>query len=200
MNKVVLVGMLGLAVSGCASQRDVARQISELEMRRMAVEMGLADRVTKTEAGVANVEAKVATVEATANTALATSQAALKLAEGKFSFTPVAAEQVYLFNRGSTKLSSDAKARLSTLAANLKANNRNVQIEIQGHTDSVGAALWNEEVGKARAESVRTFLYAQGVALNRMSAVSLGESAPIGENETAAGRAANRRVVMLFKM
>jgi outer membrane protein OmpA-like peptidoglycan-associated protein len=169
-------------------------------MRRLAVEMGLADRVTKTEANVAKVVANVAKVEATANTALATSKTALKLAEGKFNFTPVAAELVYLFDLGSTKLNKDVEAKLANLAANLKANNKNVQIEIQGHTDSIGTARWNQEVGKARAESVRTFLYTQGVALNRMSAVSLGESTPVGANETAAGRAANRRVVMLFKM
>ncbi|MEI6485313.1 MAG: OmpA family protein [Sphingomonadales bacterium] len=200
MNKFVFVCVMGLAVCGCASKRNVARQVSELEMRRLAVEMGLADRITKTEANVATVASGVAQVEATANTALATSKAALKLAEGKFNFTPVAAEQVFLFDRGSSKLSRDAQARLSMLAANLKANNMNVQIEIQGHTDSVGSAKLNQDVGLLRAGNVRTFLYLQGVALNRMSVVSMGDTAPVGTNETASGRAANRRVVMLFKM
>ena len=186
MKKTLGLVALSLLASGCASERQVARKLSELEMRRMAVEMALADRVTK--------------VEATASTALATSRSAMKLAEGKFSFEAVAPEQVILFDTGSATLTVDARSRLSSLAANLKTANRNVFIEIQGHTDALGDPATNLKVGLNRAESVRTFLYQQGVALNRMSVVSLGETAPAGSNQTAAGRAANRRVVLSFKM
>lgn len=177
---------LCLLASGCATDRQVARSLSELEMRRIAVETGLAERVTK--------------VEATASTALATSRSALKLAEGKFSYEQAGPEQVVHFDKASAQLSLDARARLTALAANLKSSNRNVFIEIQGHTDDAGGPELNLRVGQARAESVRTFLYQQGVALNRMSVVSFGETAPANSSQTAAGRQANRRVVLLFKM
>lgn len=186
MNRTLGLAALCLLASGCASERYVARKLSELEMRRLAAEMGLAERLTK--------------VEATASTALSTSQSAMKLAEGKFSYSPAAPDQVILFENGSAKLTMEARNRLTALATNLTSNNRNIFIEIQGHTDSVGDQALNLKVGQARAESVRTFLYQQGVALNRMSAVSLGESAPANSNQTAAGRAANRRAVLLFKM
>lgn len=186
MKKTLGTVALCLLVSGCASERHVARKLSELEMRRLAVEMGLADRLTK--------------VETTASTALSTSRSAMKLAEGKFSFDSVAPEQVILFELGSSTLTADARNRLSSLATNLKSANRNVFIEIQGHTDAAGDPALNLKVGLSRAESVRTFLYQQGVALNRMSVVSLGETSPASPNQTAAGRAANRRAVLLFKM
>ncbi len=186
MKKILGVAALCLLASGCASERHVARKLSELEMRRLAAEMGLAERVAK--------------VEATASAALSTSQSAMKLAEGKFSYAPAAPEQVILFDNASSKLTMDARTRLAAIAANLTSSNRNIFIEIQGHTDSVGDPALNLKVGQARAESVRTFLYQQGVALNRMSVVSLGETAPASPNKTAAGRAANRRAVLLFKM
>lgn len=186
MKKTLGAIALCLLASGCATDRQVARKLSELEMRRIAVEIGLAERVTK--------------VEATASTALETSRSALKLAEGKFSYEQAAPEQVILFDKASAKLSLDARTRLTALAANLKSANRNVFIEIQGHTDAAGNPELNLKVGQARAESVRAFLYQQGVALNRMSVLSFGESAPAGSNQTPAGRQANRRAVLLFKM
>lgn len=186
MKKALGLTILFISVSGCATERHVARELSELEMRRLAVETGMADRLTK--------------VEATATTALSTSRSAMKLAEGKFSFDSAAPEQVILFDQGSASLNVEARARLSSIAANLKSANRNVFIEIQGHTDAVGNPSLNQKVGLARAESVRTFLYREGVALNRMSVVSFGETAPVSANQTLAGRAANRRAVLLFKM
>jgi outer membrane protein OmpA-like peptidoglycan-associated protein len=99
-----------------------------------------------------------------------------------------------------TKLNAPGEARLRELADKLKASNRAVFIEIQGHTDSIGRADLNELVGLKRAENVRSFLYKQGIALNRMSTVSLGEFAPVAANLTEAGRAANRRVTLVVKI
>jgi outer membrane protein OmpA-like peptidoglycan-associated protein len=105
----------------------------------------------------------------------------------------------FLFAIGSVSLDAAAKQRITELAGHLKAGNRNLFIEIEGHTDAVGSADRNDIVGLRRAESVRTFFSEQGVALNRMSTISRGERSPVGSYLTAAGRAANRRVVITIK-
>jgi OOP family OmpA-OmpF porin len=69
-----------------------------------------------------------------------------------------------------------------------------VQIEVAGHTDSVGSEELNRELSQARAETVRQLLIGFGVAEDRLTAVGYGESQPIQDNVTSVGRAANRRV------
>jgi len=94
-------------------------------------------------------------------------------------------------------LSPEAEARLAELTQRLKAENRNVYLEIQGHTDATGDADYNEELGQARAEAVRRFLSRDGIALNRMATISYGEEEPVASNETPEGRAQNRRVAIV---
>jgi outer membrane protein OmpA-like peptidoglycan-associated protein len=79
----------------------------------------------------------------------------------------------------------------------LKNDNRNVYLEIQGHTDSAGPDSLNRRLGEERAEAVRLFLNQHGVALNRMSTISYGEKDPMASNKTRSGRAQNRRVVLV---
>ena len=86
---------------------------------------------------------------------------------------------------------------LGNFANRLKAENRNVYLEIQGHTDATGADMYNYKLGEERAEAVRRYLNAKGVALNRMSTISYGKSEPIDDNKTKDGRAKNRRVVVV---
>lgn len=69
-----------------------------------------------------------------------------------------------------------------------------VQIEVAGHTDSVGGEEMNRELSQQRAETVRQLLIGFGVAEDRLTAVGYGESQPIQDNVTSVGRAANRRV------
>ena len=83
---------------------------------------------------------------------------------------------------------------LAVLAARLKSDNRNVYLEIQGHTDATGAEDYNQQLGLKRAEAVRRQLHSQGVALERMATISYGEDAPVVDNSTPEGRARNRRV------
>jgi outer membrane protein OmpA-like peptidoglycan-associated protein len=82
-------------------------------------------------------------------------------------------------------------------AQKLKTDNKNVYLEIQGHTDASGPPAVNRRLGEERAEAVRRFLNQQGVALNRMATISYGEDAPVAPNDTRAGRAQNRRVVVV---
>jgi OOP family OmpA-OmpF porin len=71
-----------------------------------------------------------------------------------------------------------------------------ITFEIQGHTDSDGSAEHNEGLSARRATTVRDYLVSNGVSVNRMTVRGYGESQPIADNTTAAGKAENRRVVL----
>jgi outer membrane protein OmpA-like peptidoglycan-associated protein len=95
------------------------------------------------------------------------------------------------------ELSPEATARLDAFAEKLKADNRNVYIEVQGHTDASGAKDYNYKLGEERAEAVRRYLNQKGVALNRMNTISYGPDAPVASNTDRQGRQQNRRVVLI---
>lgn len=185
MNKAWIAFGLGLTTIGCTTHREVERAVSELEMRRLAVENALAGRVTK--------------VEQVAATALTVASEAKKEAQGKFVYDTIMGRETIGFGPGDVKLNAEAQARLVTLVGKLKASNRNVFLEIEGHTDTLGRPRVNDVMGLRRAEGVRAFLFKQGVALNRMSTISFGQYIPAATNKTAAGRAQNRRVVIVIK-
>ena len=69
-------------------------------------------------------------------------------------------------------------------------------IRIAGHTDSTGSESYNQQLSERRAESVKQALASQGVNPARMNAVGFGESQPIADNSTEAGRQLNRRVTI----
>lgn len=166
------VVMAGLLASGCASHRFVRDQ-------------------------VAVVDTRVTRVEGTAGEALARANAAHKLAEGKFLYEVVLSDDSVKFPVDRHALSPEAEARLAEFAQRLKSENRNVYLEIQGHTDATGPEAYNDQLGEARAEAVRKYLSQQGVALNRMATISYGEEAPVAPNDNADGRAQNRRVAIV---
>jgi outer membrane protein OmpA-like peptidoglycan-associated protein len=143
------------------------------------------------------VHQQVAPAHATANEALQRANAAHKLAEGKFLYETTFADDSLKFRSGQHELSPEAQARLSELAAKLRADNRDVYVEVQGFTDSTGSEARNMTLGEARAEAVRRYLHRQGVPLNRMATISYGEADPVASNATAEGRAQNRRVVVV---
>ncbi|HUG27910.1 MAG TPA: OmpA family protein, partial [Gemmatimonadales bacterium] len=67
-------------------------------------------------------------------------------------------------------------------------------VEVIGHTDWIGTNEYNMRLSRARAESVKNFLIARGVAADRVATAWFGEERPVATNETDAGRAQNRRV------
>jgi outer membrane protein OmpA-like peptidoglycan-associated protein len=69
-------------------------------------------------------------------------------------------------------------------------------IQIAGHTDSTGTEVYNQELSERRAMSVQNALVNQGVAPARMRTIGFGESQPVADNTTEAGRQLNRRVVI----
>jgi len=69
-----------------------------------------------------------------------------------------------------------------------------VAVGIQWHTDSVGPDAYNMSLGQRRADSVKSFFVGKGLSGSRLTTKSFGESQPIATNDTAEGRALNRRV------
>ena len=67
---------------------------------------------------------------------------------------------------------------------------------MNGHADRLGSAQYNQKLSERRAETVASYLEGKGVAVGRLSSSGAGESAPVGDNNTAEGRAQNRRVVL----
>ncbi len=82
-------------------------------------------------------------------------------------------------------------------ALNLLRENPGLVLELQGHTDSEGSPAYNLDLSQRRADSVRDWLLARGIAPERLVARGYGESAPRASNATPAGRAENRRSELL---
>jgi OOP family OmpA-OmpF porin len=101
------------------------------------------------------------------------------------------------FDFDKSDLTPEAKAELDR-AAKIMQDNPDVTLELQGNTDSVGSAAYNQALGKRRAKAVFDYLQAKGIDPNRLKAVSFGEDKPVASNTTAAGRAQNRRVDMVI--
>jgi len=99
------------------------------------------------------------------------------------------------FETNSAKLTSDSPEILDGVAQSLK-DWPDVKVEIGGYTDSTGTESYNQSLSKARADSVRAYLIKRGVASSRLVTKGYGESDPIADNDTAEGRAKNRRVVL----
>jgi outer membrane protein OmpA-like peptidoglycan-associated protein len=109
----------------------------------------------------------------------------------------VLSDDAIKFRVDKAELTPEAEARLAAFTEKLKSENKNVYVEIQGHADSTGPTAYNEHLGEERAEAVRRYLNRQGMALNRIGTISYGEEAPVAPNNTRAGRAQNRRVVLI---
>ena len=142
-------------------------------------------------------EPRLLQLDRTSNEALERGIASGKLAEGKVVYSVVLADNAAKFDSGRSSLSAETRQQLAELVNQLRADSKNIYLEIQGHTDSVGSAQRNRRLGLNRAEAVRLFLSRQGIALNRMATISYGEDAPVAGNDDPAGRAANRRVVIV---
>ena len=69
-----------------------------------------------------------------------------------------------------------------------------MRLEISGHTDATGPEHLKRSLSQARADTVRRFLITQGVDEGRLSARGYGDTLPVADNRTEAGRALNRRV------
>lgn len=104
-----------------------------------------------------------------------------------------------LFETGQAAIRPESAAILAEVGALLK-NEPALALEIQGHTDNVGARDANLRLSSERAASVKAHLVATfGVAANRLTTAGFGDTRPVADNATEAGRAQNRRVELLKK-
>lgn len=173
---VMLLAALVVSASGCATRSYVDESVARLDAR-LDEQNARIDQLTET-----------------SRQALERATDAGVLAQGKFLYSVVFTDDGVTFDSEQASLSEGARARLGKLAGDLLADNQNVFLEIQGHTDATGQESYNQWLGLQRAEAVRHHLHSQGVALGRMATISYGENAPLEPNNTAEGRASNRRV------
>lgn len=98
------------------------------------------------------------------------------------------------FETNKATLTADAKAILDAAVSTLKSVEKNVQLRVEGHTDSRGSEAYNMALSQRRAEAVVDYLVSQGIDANSLLPFGMGETQPVAGNDTAAGQAANRRV------
>lgn len=97
------------------------------------------------------------------------------------------------FDTDKATLRPESEATLNQVLALLKAKPE-LRLEVGGHTDSQASDTYNLDLSKRRAQAVVKWLVDREIAAARLSAAGFGESRPVADNETAAGRALNRRV------
>ena len=212
---IVPVVALAAGTTGCATKKFVRTEVGavnekvttltsrveENETRIKANETKIAEVDTKYDQRVGQVDQKAT---AAGQSATQAAQAA-KDVDGKLTtFEANSRKLVYGlvlneaqggFKFAKAALPDEAKAQLDKLVANVAADPKAVFFEIEGHTDSTGAAMTNEMIGLERAEAVKRYLYEQHhVPLHKISVISYGETKPVDSNGTRAGRARNRRV------
>ena len=175
-----------ISLGGCATKDFVREQVAAEDTK-----------VQSTQSQVNQHETHLTKLDQATKDALDRATAAGKLAEGKFLYSMVLSDDSVKFKADSSKLSPEAQQRLTDFADKLKNDNRNVYLEIQGHTDARGKDAINSRLGEERAEAVRLFMNQHGVPLNRMSTISYGKQDPVADNKTRVGRAQNRRVVLI---
>ncbi len=184
---------LALAGTGCATKKFVGSEVTRVNDRVSGVE----SQVEEAQVRLGDHEKKIAANSRTAQEALERAIASGKLAEGKLLYETVLTDDRVKFGFDRAELSQGARAALEEFATGLKSQNKNVYVEIQGHTDGVGVDDYNEKLGQSRADAARLYLARQGIPLHRMSSISYGEMAPIADNRSREGRAQNRRVVLV---
>ena len=105
------------------------------------------------------------------------------------------AAQNIFFATGSSKLLAKSYKSLKDVAQILK-DNPSYKVAIDGHTDNTGSDELNQKLSEKRANAVKEYMKGNGVDESRMTATGYGETKPVADNKTAAGRAKNRRVEM----
>lgn len=197
---IITLAILAVLATGCATKKYVGQEVGAVNTRVDEVETQVEEAQQGIRGNRQELERQGGEIQQTSKTAreaLDRALAAGKLAEGKLLYEVALTDDKVRFAFDEAELGDEAKAILGEFAAQLKADNRNVYVEIQGHTDSIGSDDYNHRLGLERAEAVRRQLNEDGIPLHRMSVISYGESAPVADNGNREGRAQNRRVVLV---
>jgi outer membrane protein OmpA-like peptidoglycan-associated protein len=97
------------------------------------------------------------------------------------------------FRNNTAELIFESNQYLDPIVKALK-ENTDIEIEVRGHTDSMGKYTKNMQLSQMRAEAVRQYIISQGIDSQRVRAAGFGPNSPVADNRTAAGRAQNRRI------
>jgi len=194
-----VVGIILFGMTGCASKNYVQEQITQSVDTKVAEtqEQVEANRmeIDQLKEAAANQDELVTKLSDTTVEALERAEEAGKAAEGRLLYDFTFTHESVHFGFDNCDLSGEANAALDAFAANVKTENKDIYIEIQGHTDDIGTEEYNMMLGQARADAVRWYLHTQhGIALHRMHTISYGEFKPVVDNGTRKDRAINRRV------
>ena len=191
---VVVAGLFLSGMIGCATEQYVKNQVA-------AIDNEIAEIRNKTEANrmeIASLKKSTMKHSQTVQEAMSRAEEAHKIAEGKLLYEATISGDSVHFGFDISSLSDEAKECLDIFAGVMKEENKNIYIEIQGHTDNIGPEEHNLKLGQARAEKVMRYLHTElGIPLHRMNAFSYGESKPVVENDTPSNRATNRRVTIV---
>jgi len=184
-----------LAQSIEATQQETrANQARIGEVDKKTDQVGIWAKEAQTTAATANSAA--ATANSTATAAVAKIDA-VEASTKRLIYEVVISEDQGNFKFGSAALPEAVQQRIDQMIADLKANPRGNFVEIEGHTDATGDKMVNQRIGEERAEAVKRYLYeTHQVPLHKMNVISWGEDKPVSPNNTRAGRAQNRRVVI----
>ena len=109
----------------------------------------------------------------------------------------IAAENIF-FETAKSTLLPKSFPKLNDVVSILK-DNPSFKLTIDGHTDFVGNDAYNQTLSEQRAASVRSYLISKGISESRLTSFGYGESRPVADNNTATGRAKNRRVEMTLR-
>lgn len=193
-----------VALSGCATKKYVGREVGEINQKvdTLSADMEQTqERVKRSEVRIDDVDrqaqAGISDAKGSAQQALRRATEAERAAKGKLIYTVTLSNDKVTFPVNRAAVSTDARSLVDEAIAQLKAENRGVYFEIEGHTDSTGSNAYNEKLGLDRATAVRNYMHDQlGIALNRIEVISYGETKPVVDNKTREHRAQNRRVVI----
>src|SRR6185369_3623729 len=179
------------------------RAIEETQERTRKNEGRISEVDSKAQAAAQSAQAANDAAAAAKNAATAvgneanTKFDAIDKASKRLVYEVVLSEDQGNFKFGKAVLPDEAKQKIDEMVAQLKQDPKNIYLEIEGHTDNVGAAKTNEQIGLQRAEAVKKYLYDQyQIPLHKMNVISYGMDKPVAPNKTKAGRAQNRRVVI----
>ncbi len=177
-------------------ESEIEQRETETEaLRKSLVERGA--RVNELESAIAEKEEKLSALRERINQALlGFSDADLTVREqnGK---VYVSLSQNLLFPSGSKTINSAGKDAIQKVAEVLK-NNPDIAITVEGHTDTDGDAAFNWDLSVGRSTSVVKVLTANGVDPQRITAAGRGEFYPVASNDTAKGKAQNRRTEIIL--
>jgi len=181
-----------LAEANYKARSDQMRRQTQAELEGTRATLGTVQTT------LAGTRAELEKARADAAAALASLEQVAKISEDTRGAV-ITLDGAVLFTSGKSQLLPIAKQKLNDVAKALNDIDSKRKISVEGHTDAQGNDASNLKLSQDRADAVRSYLVQQGVDADRISAVGKGETTPVASNDTAEGRANNRRVEIVVQ-